>query len=250
MSNYYSRPKNIDNAEQVIIRNHANLFFPEDIGVLTRSSEQHILDLQDLPLRYIKREENDLLIGGTTVIESIYSYTALDLIFSKSIAVEFGLNKRNRHTIGTILRACSGKSLFMSLLVALDAKIQVIQNNGTMTIGQWIDDNGRRFSAVKQITIPEYDYVNIEWNANTPMSLPDISLAAARLRGGRTRIVLGGITPMPELVIDGQVSNNIVNNIENACSHYININKYRHYYKSIIKTLLSRHFEKIIGFKE
>lgn len=240
MSVNYSRPVDIEQATLLLKTNRTNSLFPEDIGCLTGTDDGFMLDLQDLPLSYIKKNDKDLLIGGRTLIESIHSNSATNPIISRVIAAEFGLNKRNRHTIGTILRTCSGKSLFMSLLAALDVKIETLANNDLLTIGQWIDEKDRRFLAVKQVTIPAYEYADIEWSANTPMSQPEISLAAVRWKGGRNRVVLGGLTLKPELVLDGTVTQGFIEQINIACSHYIPIEDSSNYYKNIISTLSER----------
>ena len=247
MSENYSRPADVEQAKLLIKSNRTNITFPEDIGCLTAVNDGLMLDLQDLPLSYINNNDKDLLIGGRTLLENIYLQNAVNSIIKRAIAIEFGMNKRNRHTVGTILRACSGKSLFTSLLVALDVKIETLADNDRLTIGQWIDEKDRRFLAVKQVTIPEYESVDIEWSANTPMSLPEVSLAAARWRGGRTRLVLGGLTLKPELLIDGNVSLELIGQIQTACSQYIPTDNTSNHYRYIISTFAERILMPIIS---
>jgi len=240
MNETYSRPNSIEELKATYTKAAGRVIFTEDIGEIRALENCLSVDTQDINTSFVSKQTGEFVIGGTTTLENILRTSEIHDSIKKTITAEFGLNKRNRHTIGTILRSCSGNSLFMTLLVALDIRITTAFDMKAHTAGEWIDRQDKQHIFIKDVVIPEIKIADIKWVSKTPASLPEISLALARWAGGRTRIVLGGITNVPELLVDGPITKNIINNLDNACSQYINNNKFKEYNKMIIQVFMGR----------
>ena len=225
----YHRPQTLDEALQLIARSEPRTFPLGGGTVLTqpRPDPIEVVDLQALALNTIHQKGNELEIGATATLETLLESEYVTGVLKETIRREAPLNIRNMATVAGTIVACDGRSPFVSALLALDAKLTVLDGKPAKksaakepapNIGELLPLREQlRGKLITIITIPLQVKFAYEAVARTPADKPIVSAALAQWPSGRTRLVIGGFSASPSLAMDGTESEGLETAARNAC---------------------------------
>ena len=165
-----------------------------------------VVDLQALRLNFIRKKGNFLEIGATVTLQQLLDNDAVPEALKTALKLEAPLNLRNAATVAGALVTADGRSTFLTILQALDAKLTVASGQPeVVSIGDFLPlrpDNVRG-KLITQIEIPLNVKTAFETVARTPADKPIVCAALAQWPSGRTRLALGGYGKAPLLAMDG-----------------------------------------------
>lgn len=211
----YHRPKTLDEALTLLTQPNRT-----PLGGGTLLSKQttdpvEVVDLQAIGLGTIKKSGTSLESGATVTLQQLLESEHPPEALKSALKLEAPLNLRNAATIAGTLVACDGRSTFVSVLLALDARLELkkLDNSTvetrTMNIGDFLPLRDLQGSLITSITIPLNTKLAFDYVSRTPADKPIVCAALARWNSGRTRLVLGGYGKSPLLAMDGTESEGI-----------------------------------------
>jgi CO/xanthine dehydrogenase FAD-binding subunit len=213
----YHRPQSLDEALTLLTQPNR---IPLGGGtLLSRSTTDpvEVVDLQALSLDSITKSGNNLEIGATVTLQQLLESVHCPEALKSALKLEAPLNIRNTATVAGTLVACDGRSTFATVLLALDAKIDIRyspDDSRVSNIGEFLPlrPRGLITSIVLPLTIKlAFDYVS-----RTPSDKPIVCAAVAQWNAGRTRLAVGGYGRAPMLAMDGTEAEGIETAARNA----------------------------------
>lgn len=175
------------------------------------------VDLQLLGLDSLTKKGNELEIGATLTLQGLLESEHCPDALRSALKLEAPLNIRNSATTAGTLVACDGRSTFATVLLALDAKIEIRYSktdSRISNIGEYLPFRPR--GLITSITIPTNVKLAFEYVARTPSDKPIVCMAVAGWGSGRTRMAVGGYGKSPMLGMDGTESDGIETAARNA----------------------------------
>lgn len=235
----YFRPTSIQEAIEL----KAN--YPEGCfiggGTTTPELEENvfIIDLQKLPLRYIRRESTIVTIGATTTLEELINYFIDYPAIVKSLQIEASRNIRNVATIGGLVSTANSRSTFLNCLNSMVTHLKLEPTGEKISIDEYINERRlkRELIVAIEITLPEV--LLFESVSRSPLDVPIVSVAAAKYTD-KTRVSCGGFGEKPILIsYDTKNRNDVQKDIEqlNLQDDEWGTAEFR---KSILTTLIKR----------
>jgi probable selenate reductase FAD-binding subunit len=174
-----------------------------------------VIDLQRLGLDSLRVNGNDLTIGATCTLQSLMESNECPASLRTALKLEALLNIRNTASVAGTLVASDGRSPFVTMLLAMDAKVTVISEQSSVSsAGEYLLTRPR--GLITEITIPLNTKTAFEFVSKTPADKPIICAAVAQWNSGRTRLTLGGYGKTPLLAMDGTEADGIQEAAANA----------------------------------
>lgn len=217
MISTYHRPETLDEALTLLTQPNT---VPLGGGTLLSKATADsvaVVDLQRLGLDSLRVNGNDLTIGATCTLQSLLESDNCPASLKTALKLEAPLNIRNTATVAGTLVASDGRSPFATMLLAMDAKIEIrsaTSESRTSNIGEFVLT--RPSGLITSITIPLNTKTAFEFVSKTPTDKPLISAAIAQWNSGRTRLTLGGYSKTPLLAMDGTEADGIQEAAANA----------------------------------
>ena len=219
----YHRPKSLDEALTLLAQTNTVplgggtlLSHPSTslrAGPSTDSVE--VVDLQALGLNSIKKNGNNLEIGATVTLQQLMENENCPDALKQAIKLEAPLNIRNTATVAGTIVASDGRSTFATALLALDAKLTIVNpKSEIVNLGDFLPLRPR--GLITSITIPLNIKFAFEFVSRTPADKPIVCAALAQWNSGRTRLALGGYGKSPLLAMDGTEADGIETAARNA----------------------------------
>ena len=166
-----------------------------------------VVDLQRLGLDALRVTGSDLVIGATCTLQSLLEFDQTPAALRSAIKLEAPLNLRNTATAAGALVAGDGRSTFVTMLLALDAKIEQKFLEGTEVKSQTTGISDFILTHPKglitSVTIPLNTKTAFDYVSRTPADKPIVCAALAQWNSGRSRLALGGYGKNPLLAMDG-----------------------------------------------
>ncbi len=217
----YHRPKTLDEALSLLA--HPNTA-PLGGGTLLAqrrpdSDPIEAVDLQAIGLNSIKKSGNSLEIGATVTLQQLLESEHCPEPLRTALKLEAPLNLRNAATVAGTLVSCDGRSTLATVLLALDAKIDIrhsIDEPRMSSIGDFLPLRNARGSLVTSVTVPLTARLAFDYLSRTPADKPIVCAALAQWNAGRTRLALGGYGMSPLLAMDGTEAEGIEPAARNA----------------------------------
>ncbi len=211
----YHRPQNLDQALELL--SHPNTF-PLGGGTLLshrQSDSVEVVDLQALGLNSLKKSGNNLEIGATVTLQQLFEDANCPAALKSALKLEAPLNLRNAATVAGTIVVCDGRSTFATALLALDAKLTILNPKSKIeNLGDFLPL--RRRGLIASIAIPLNVKFAFEYVARTPADKPIVCVALAQWPSGRTRLAVGGYGKAPILAMDGTEAEGIEAAARNA----------------------------------
>jgi CO/xanthine dehydrogenase FAD-binding subunit len=213
----YHRPQSLDEALTLLTQPNR---IPLGGGTLLSkpmAESVEVVDLQALGLDSITKNGNNLELGATVTLQQLLESTHCPEALKSAIKLEAPLNIRNSATVAGTLVACDGRSTFATVLLTLDAKIEIrysSDDSRVSNIGEFLPLRPR--GLITSITIPLTVKLAFDYVSRTPADKPIVCAAVAQWNSGRTRLAVGGYGRVPVLAMDGTESEGIETAARNA----------------------------------
>ena len=217
----YHRPNTLPEALQLLSRSEPPTLPLGGGTSLTRPTPENIevVDLQALGMNKIHKHGNNLVIGATTSLQELLENVHATPALRKALKLEAPLGIRNTATVAGTLVMADGRSTFTTVLLALDAKLNVEgQRSDSIALGEYLPlraDPPKGF-LITGIEIPLNTELVFEAVARTPADKPIVCAVLTRWPSGRTRLALGGFGATPLLAMDGTEADGAVSAAQNA----------------------------------
>ena len=216
MISTYHRPQTLDEALTLLTQPNT---VPLGGGTLLSkptTDSVAVVDLQRLGLDSLRVNGNELVIGATCTLQSLFESEHCPAALKTALKLEAPLNIRNTATVAGTLVASDGRSPFVTMLLAMDAKIEILVNRQSAIVncGEFLLTHPS--GLITSITIPLNIKTAFEFVSKTPADKPVICAAVAQWNSGRTRLTLGGYSKTPLLAMDGTEADGIQEAAANA----------------------------------
>ena len=214
ITNYY-RPQTLDEALTLLSRPNT---VPLGGGTLLshpKTDSVEVVDLQSLGLNSLKKTGNNLEIGATATLQQLLEDANCPDALKSALKLEAPLNIRNAATVAGTIVVCDGRSTFVTSLLALDAKLTILNPQSSIyNLGDFLPLRPR--GLITSITIPLNIKFAFDYVSRTPADKPIVCVALAQWTSGRTRLAVGGYGKSPRLAMDGTESEGIESAARNA----------------------------------
>lgn len=213
----YHRPQSLDEALTLLTQPNR---IPLGGGtLLARSTTDpvEVVDLQALGMDSINKSGNNLEIGATVTLQQLLESVHCPEALKSALKLEAPLNIRNSATVAGTLVACDGRSTFATVLLALDAKIEIRyspDDSRVSNIGEFLPLRPR--GLITSIVLPLSVKLAFDYVSRTPADKPIVCTAVAQWNSGRTRLAVGGYGKAPLLAMDGTESEGVETAARNA----------------------------------
>jgi CO/xanthine dehydrogenase FAD-binding subunit len=216
MISTYHRPQTLDEALALLTQPNT---VPLGGGTLLSKATADsvaVVDLQRLGLDSLRASGNDLVIGATCTLQSLLEAAETPAALKTALKLEAPLNIRNTATVAGTIVSSDGRSPFTAMLLAMDAKIELIVNRQSTIVncGEYLLT--RSSGLITSITIPLNTKTAFEFVSKTPADKPIVGAALAQWNSGRTRLTLCGYGKSPLLAMDGTEADGIQEAARNA----------------------------------
>ena len=216
MISTYHRPQTLDEALTLLTQPNT---VPLGGGTLLSkptTDSVAVVDLQRLGLDSLRVNGNELVIGATCTLQSLFESEHCPAALKTALKLEAPLNIRNTATVAGTLVASDGRSPFVTMLLAMDAKIEILVNRQSAIVncGEFLLTHPS--GLITSTTIPLNIKTAFEFVSKTPADKPVICAAVAQWNSGRTRLTLGGYSKTPLLAMDGTEADGIQEAAANA----------------------------------
>lgn len=246
----YHRPQTLDEALTLLTQPNT---LPLGGGTLLShgtTGPVQAIDLQLLGLNSLDQTGNNLELGATLTLQTLLESEHCPVALKSALKLEAPLNVRNAATVAGTLIACDGRSTFASVLLAMDAKITMIDTNKTeetVNIGELLPLRKQvRGKLITKIVIPSNVKLAFDYVSKTPSDKPIVCAAVAQWNSGRTRLALGGYGKSPMLGMDGTEAEGIdtasKNTFHEATDEYASAD----YRMDVASTLAKRCLETLV----
>lgn len=217
MITVYHRPKTLDEALTLLAQPNTVPLGGGTFLAHPTPDPVEAVDLQALGLNTVKKQGSNLKIGATVTLQQLLESEHCPEALKSALKLEAPLNLRNAATVAGTLVACDGRSTFATVLLALDAKLDIrdtANNSQTSSIGAFIPLRPR--GLIIDIVMPLNVKLTFDAVSRTPADKPIVCAVLAQWNSGRTRLALGGYGKNPLLAMDGTEAEGIEAAARNA----------------------------------
>lgn len=213
----YHRPQTIEQALKLLDQPNT---VPLGGGTLLASRQPsfdsvQVVDLQSLGLDFLTPKGNDLEVGATCTLQTLFESENCPAALKTAIKLEAPLNVRNTATVAGSIVASDGRSPFATALLAMDAKLTVTGGqSSTVGISEYLLTRPK--GLITALTISLNTKFTFEFVSKTPADKPLICAALNQWNSGRTRLALGGYGKSPLLAMDGTEADGLETAARNA----------------------------------
>jgi CO/xanthine dehydrogenase FAD-binding subunit len=242
----YHRPKTLDEALTLLAQPNRTPLGGGTLLSKSRIDSVEAVDLQALSLDSVKKSGNTLEIGAMVTLQQLLESDDCPGALKAALKLEAPLNLRNAATAAGTLVSCDGRSTFSTVILALDAKLDIRRSADeaqVLNIGDFLPLRPR--GLITSITIPLNLKLAFEYVSRTPADKPIVCAALAHWSSGRTRLALGGYGKSPLLAMDGTEAEGLETAARNAFHEATDEYASAEYRMDIAATLAKRCLENI-----
>lgn len=209
----YHRPNTLEEALSLLARSDVKTL-PLGGGTrLNQPSQERfaVVDLQTLGLNMLERRGNTWALGAMLTLQALLESPGISPALEVAIRQEASYNLRQVATLAGTLVSADGRSPFATILLALDALLElksVATPSEWISLGDFLPVRAQRLSGrlITNVTLPSNARLAYESVARTPVDLPIVCAALAQWPSGRVRLAIGGFGDAPALAFDGPES--------------------------------------------
>jgi CO/xanthine dehydrogenase FAD-binding subunit len=232
----YHRPQTLDEALTLLSQPNRTPLGGGTLLSHLKVDSVEAVDLQSLNLDFVKQQGNTLEIGATITLEQLLESEHCPAAWKSALKLEAPFNIRNAATVAGTLVACDGRSTFATLMLALDAKLELKSINkmelmemeiesrpprheiASLGIGEFLPLRLDQIQGrlITSISVPVNIKFAFDYVSRTPTDKPIVCAALAQWNSGRTRLVLGGYGKSPILAMDGTEAEGVETAARNA----------------------------------
>jgi len=198
----YHRPRTLDEALTLLTQPNTLPLGGGTFLSRPQADSVEVVDLQALGFDTVKKNGNNLEVGATATLQQLMENENCPDALKQALKLEAPLNIRNAATVAGTIVASDGRSTFVTALLALDAKLTIVNpKSEIVNLGDYLPLRPR--GLITSIVIPLNVKIAFEFVSRTPADKPIVCAALAQWNSGRTRLALGGYGKSPLLAMDG-----------------------------------------------
>jgi len=240
----YHRPQTLKEALKLLSAQNTH---PLGGGtLLSRPSDEFfaVVDLQSLGMDKLYKSGNNLEIGAKVTLQTLLETPYIPEALKAALKLEAPLNLRNMGSVAGALVKSNGRSPFATVMLALDAKIEIRDSlilSREIPLGDFLPLRKELLQSklIIKIEIPLQTKLSFKTVARTPADKPIVCAALAQWPSGRTRLVIGGWGKAPTLAMDENEASGIESAARNA-AHEANDEWATSSYRSNIAVVLAK----------
>ena len=206
----YHRPETIEEAVSLLSRKDPHtvvlgggLYLNEVV-----KDQITVVDIQSLGLNSFETKGKNSIIGAAVTLQRLVEEPQLPSALVESIKHQETYNRRQVATLAGTIIAADGRSPITTVLMALDAELEMVGKNNNpekIRLGDFLPLRGEKLKGklVTRIIIPSQTQVAYHYSARSPADRPIVAAAVSQWPSGRTRVALAGFGDQPVLVLDG-----------------------------------------------
>ena len=244
----YHRPTSIEGALALLARQSPKTVPMGGGTFLSRNNSENIavVDTQELGLAGVSAQGNSLELGACVTLQSLMDHAAIPACLRQVLRMEQSANSRQRATLAGTIVVATGRSAFLTGLLAMGAQITWLPVVTEVSLGDFLAlrSSWRGGKLIRSVKIPTNASLEIETVARTPADQPILCVAVCRWPSGRTRVALGGYGASPILAMDGPEAIGADQSAKNAYSHAGDAWASAEYRSSVAGDLVRRLIEK------
>lgn len=164
-----------------------------------------VVDLQDTGLDQIENRGQRIMAGAMVRLETLMTHPRVHPEIQRAIRIDVSENIRNMASLGGWLASSDGRSIFTTVLLALDTTLTWAPGDERVRMGNWLPLRGQESPGLF-ITEAEWwmrPHLAFEYVARSPKDRPILIVAVAQWGSGRTRVALGGTGETSIIAMDG-----------------------------------------------
>lgn len=207
MIDNYFRPTSVEEAVTLLTDGQKTL---KPLGGGTRLSKQKgenfgVVDLQAIGLDSLEQDGQQIKAGAAVKLRSFLGRSAVHPEIQRGLLIDTTENVRNAASLGGWLISSDGRSVFSTVLLALDTSLTWEPGGKRIGMGDWLPLRRQKPPGVlmTEVNWSAQPYLAFESVARSPKDRPILIVAAVQWRSGRTRIALGGCGSAPIIAMDG-----------------------------------------------
>jgi probable selenate reductase FAD-binding subunit len=246
----YHRPARIEDALKLLARKKPQtvpLGGGTNLSRARTNEEIAVVDLQALGLDKIEQRNSKVIIGSMVNLQGCLDSKLINPAMKKALEYESSINVRNMATIGGVLASASGRSSLLTMLLAMKAKLKVMDMDGEeeVDIQDWLISRRAMENRSLIVSVSTYEKASsFHAISKSPRDIPMISVAGSIDHNDNLRLAMGGEGSIPQVIFDGTVSPNELSAISStAHSHITNQNSL--YNNPSSKILINRVIDEI-----
>jgi len=203
----YLRPTSIEEAVRLLTDPDQDR---KPLGGGTSLSRQQagqfgVVDLQMAGLDQVEKRGQRIMAGAMVRLSALLDHPDVHPEIKRAIKIDASENIRNMATLGGWLVSSDARSIFSTVLLALDTTLTWEPEGHRVRMGNWLplreeEEPGALMTEVEWWMRP---HLVFEYVARSPKDRPILIVAAAQWGSGRTRIALGGYGKTPIIAMDG-----------------------------------------------
>ena len=207
----YFRPKKLNEAIDILGKNALAIPMGGGTSLGHRNEDISVVDLQDLDLSYIRKEDDNFDIGSMTTLEEIYKFFQDNGSINRALKIEGSKNQRIQGSLGGFLRLAGGRSPLLTCFLTLNCLVFYAEEAHGTLLSEFLKvrDSGKKL--ITHISIEDPAGLLFESVSRSPLDLPIVCCAV--YNGGiEIRAAVGGFGDVPKIVPKNYFVQN--NNVE------------------------------------
>jgi len=207
MIDEYIRPASVEEAVS-LLNDEKKVLKPLGGGTsISREKENQfgVVDLQDIGLDKLEQFNHQIKAGAAIKLKSFLGHSAVHPEIQRGLLIDTTENIRNAASLGGWLISSDGRSVFSTVLLALDTLMTWEPGGKSIGMGDWLPLRRLKPPGVlmTEVTWSAQPYLAFEYVARSPKDRPILVVAVSQWRSGRTRVALGGYGDAPIIAMDG-----------------------------------------------
>lgn len=200
----YIRPKTVDEALRALESGVA-LSGGTYLTPLRRTLTK-VVDLQDLGLDDISQRGPRIQVGASASLEELRRAVAATIPnLARACRLEAGLNLRNQASIAGSIMAGDGRSAFLCSLMALHPILRVEPGSREVSLREMLElAQAEPAHLILGLSFEPPRAFAYEQVARSPLDLPIVCAAGARLEGERYGLAVGGWGARPVSLVEAE----------------------------------------------
>lgn len=195
----YYRPQKIKEAVDLLRKK--DLAIPIGGGTsLNRLKEDIVvIDLQDLDLSFITKDDTKFLIGSMITLEQIKELFLGNESIQKALRIEGSKNQRTQFSLGGFLKIANGRSPLLTCFLTLGCTVFYVEQQKGIPLNEFLVERKNNKKLITHISINDSTELAFETVSRSPFDLPIVCCAVNRIENIITAAV-GGFGDAPQLV--------------------------------------------------
>ena len=208
----YRRPTTIEEALEIltepgsVILAGGTTAVPELTSVAAADRTGVLIDLQDLGLDRIRRDERVLRLGATTTLQQMIDAPEVPEFLAGLARREAPRTIRNMATVGGLVASAPATSELLAGLLVCGARLRIGSGDGASEVHIEEVLGSGSGGLITEIVLGCNGAMAHERVARTPADSPIVAAVARRRDDGQVRLALCGVAPTPVLVEPGAVA--------------------------------------------